>query len=615
VTERSESEGVSFLMKTLPTLGKALDRALACESSFDAFFLGFKPQKDSRLPQFLGEFFNRVLHSDGTVLPEPCTDSIRILRQFSYLFYKYELEYSSADEQKVIDQFVKAEQDLVDVDKILVYHQHLLQWNVDHSTYCDGNYTSFDVMVQAMDKLGSCPQPGKIDFGVASLLFSRESIHIVRRARIALRNALAGIDLKNINPAHGPGVVSTKEAPWDKYVWKNVSSRITACYPFDAYFCASLGAVCDSYPTFEKVGESESPAQVILVPKDSRGPRLISCEPVDNQWIQQGIREVLYRHVKASPLVGASVLFTDQAPNQRAARRGSVDGEYSTLDLKEASDRVSLELVRLLFPEELLPYLECCRSTQTRLPNGELVSLRKFAPMGSALCFPIMALTIWALLYGIASDQDTKDSILVYGDDVIVPTAFAADAITTLELFGLIVNRDKSCTKGFFRESCGVDAYKGVDVQPVKIKTVWTSNPSPDAYMSWVAYANSFHKMHCFGVYELIVAQLVSKYWPIANKKDHPRSLIKLEEAAVQSRPVPQRWNRRLQRHEFRTLEYKARTVTRVLPGWNMLLRYLIETANRPVANATGYDGGVLAPHSVSQYTIRNAGKLAARWR
>jgi hypothetical protein len=226
-----------------------------------------------------------------------------------------------------------------------------------------------------------------------------------------------------------------------------------------------------------------------------------------------------------------------------------------------------------------------------------------------------MALTIWALLYASTFDQDTKDRILVYGDDVIVPTAFAADAITVLEMFGLLVNKSKSCTKGFFRESCGVDAYKGINVTPVKLKTVWTSYPSPDSYLSWVAYANSFHDRNYFEVYELIVAQLTSMYWPIANKIDHSRSLVKLNEVAVQSRPIPRRWNKNLQRFEFKTLEYTARKVTRVLPGWNMLLRYFIEVADRPVKNATGYDGGVLSPHSVSQYTIRNAGKLAARWR
>jgi hypothetical protein len=613
VHSRFESEGISFLTKTLPALAKALDRALAGEQPLNCSELGFKPLSElSNLPLFMGEFFQLVLHSDGTALPGPCVISIGILRQILYLFYKYELKNSSSDEQKVLDQFLQTERDLVDVDKVLIYHQKLL--HIDGVRLYGPMKDSILLGDPANPSLGYF-KPGEDTLGLYNLLFSRRSIHIVRRARIALRKALAGIDLSDITPAHGPGVVSTKETPWGKYVWTNVSSRITALYPYDAFFCASLGAVCDSYPTFEKVGESEPPAQVILVPKDSRGPRLISCEPVDKQWIQQGIRSVLYRHVKASPLVGTQVLFTDQTPNQRAALSGSIDGKHSTLDLQEASDRVSLELVRLLFPEELLPYLECCRSEETVMPNGERVSLRKFAPMGSALCFPIMALSIWALLYATAHDQDTKDRILVYGDDVIVPTAFAADAITVLELFGLKVNRNKSCTKGFFRESCGVDAYKGINITPVKIKTVWTSHPSPESFMSWVAYANYFYKRNCFGVYELIVAQLTGLYWPIANKTDHPRSLVKLEEAAVQSRPVPYRWNRRLQRREFKTLEYTARKVIRVLPGWNMLLRFVIETADRPAMNATGYDGGSYSPHSVSQYTIRNAGKLAARWR
>jgi hypothetical protein len=59
----------------------------------------------------------------------------------------------------------------------------------------------------------------------------------------------------------------------------------------------------------------------------------------------------------------------------------------------------------------------------------------------------------------------------VFGDDIIVPSECAEFVIDDLESFGLLVNRTKSFWRGAFRESCGVDAYNGVDVTPVRWKT------------------------------------------------------------------------------------------------------------------------------------------------
>jgi hypothetical protein len=587
VSSRYSKEGISFLTKTLPRLGKAFDKALSEASPLNATELGFKPQPWSKLPILFGEFFCRVLHTDGTPLPYPCIESVKVIRQICYLFYKYELPFTDEQEQKVVEQFEKTEDDLKAHAPIL---EHLFK------------------------DLGVTNQARRARFASTTMP------QIAREARILLSGVFSGFDCLDIYPQHGPGTVATKQQLQEKYMWTNVSARITECYPFDAYFCASQGHVCDSYQSFSKVGNQDHSARVILVPKDSRGPRLISCEPVDFQWIQQGLRKAMCQRVESHRLTKGNVFFTDQSPNQIGSLYGSLNGRYATLDLKEASDRVSVDLVRLLFPEYLCRYLESCRSLSTVLPDGRVLPLRKFAPMGSALCFPIMALTIWAILTAVAPDQYTRERILVYGDDVVVPQQFVVTATSALEAFGLRVNLDKCCTKGFFRESCGVDAFHGINVTPVRFRTVWSTIPSPEVYSSWIAYANSMFDRKRYRVYNLIVERLVRIYGTIPHS-DMNLSCPSLRQPSEDSVPIRRRWNKNLQKFEFRIRDVVSPPLTKVIDGWSMLLRYFAEggpTYQEPLEASRAFQRSFRdprAPFSVSSYTRRHSSILAWRWR
>jgi len=169
--------------------------------------------------------------------------------------------------------------------------------------------------------------------------------------------------------------------------------------------------------------------------------------------------------------------------------------------------------------------------------------------MGSALCFPILALTVWAILSAAEDDADARKSILVYGDDVIVETAKAVHAIKWLEAFGLLVNRDKSCTSGFFRESCGMDAYKGICVTPVRIRTTWAYRPSPNVYTSYISYANSYYKQHFYKTYECIVELLLKVYGEIP-EFDGYNTYPSLIEVPEYNRPKRTRQNYKLQKLE-----------------------------------------------------------------
>jgi len=598
VISRTRHEGLGFLTKTLPRLGKAFDKALSGNTPLSAIKLGFEPLPNSELPRFLGEFFSRVLHPDGTVLRCPCAESVSVLRQVLYLMYKYELPYTASQEQGVLDKFVKTEQDL---------HEH-------------------SGILQAI----ACSLPNLYTTRRNRSKAIKSSVDVAREAKILLSRVFSSFDPQDIVPRHGPGAVSTKERLWDKYRWSNISSRIASVYPIDAFYYTSLGHVNDRQQELFALTSNESNAKVILVPKDSRGPRLISEEPVDFQWIQQGLSKAIVHHVEHIELTRHNVFFTDQEPNRRAAFLGSLypNGRisalsdtkrqlgYATLDLNEASDRVSLDLVRLLFPSDIIVYLEACRSQATTLPTGVSLKLKKFAPMGSALCFPILALTTWAILTAAAPDRDTRESILVYGDDVVVPRTFVPDAIKHLESFGLKVNRDKSCYNGLFRESCGMDAFNGVNVTPVRLRTLWSTSPSPESYTSWISYANSFYDKKYHNVYDYIVERLSLVYGDIPDDDMH-LACPSLRVVPDSLRPKRIRTNVALQKRQWKVWDVKSVPIRHVMDGWSMLLRYHTEGSRTlPSYSCTSKNfEGQIMPFSVSLYTKRRASMLVRRWR
>lgn len=518
ICTRYELEGVGFLTKTLPSLGKALDRALAGEP-FDAPC--WRKPAGSKLPIFLGELFQTVLSREGTLLSAPNVSSIRSLRQILYLFYKYKIPHSAETAQQCVSQFVAT-----------------------------------DVQLGTLD-LMSLPS------------------HVVRKAQKFLSRVLCDFDPLDIVPRHGPGAVSGKETFSGKFRWTDIPRRTYEVFPLAEFFYANGTHVIHRWDEFISIPEKEPSARVLLVPKDSRGPRLISCEPKEFQWLQQGIMTRLVQHLESHPLTRNVIHFTDQGHNRQRALEGSVDGRYATLDLKEASDRVSLNVVRLLFPEHVFRALDACRSRTTELPSGELVALNKFAPMGSALCFPIMALTIWAILQG---GGITDDTCLVYGDDIILPREISMYGIKLLEQFGLKVNMHKSCQNGFFRESCGMDAFLGEPVTPVRLRTVWSHTDAASTYASFLAYANEFASGGYIEVANYIADLIAENFGRVKVDVDNVFAFPRFTFETTRNHPEPKRrWNSYLQKHEYLVLTLESEKVHQVYDGWMMLLRFFTE--------------------------------------
>jgi len=79
--------------------------------------------------------------------------------------------------------------------------------------------------------------------------------------------------------------------------------------------------------------------------------------------------------------------------------------------------------------------------------------------------------------------------VLVYGDDIIIPTEYASDVVSALSYCGFKTNDSKSFVEGPFRESCGGDYFRGVDVRPYFLKEY------PNGPEEWVKVANGIKRM------------------------------------------------------------------------------------------------------------------------
>jgi len=194
---------------------------------------------------------------------------------------------------------------------------------------------------------------------------------------------------------------------------------------------------------------------VTFVPKSAKTDRPIAVEPRWNMFFQKGVGRYIRNRLKH---FGVNLDF--QGLNQALATYSSYTGKYATIDLASASDTVSREVVLGLLPEPWLTLLTALRSPAYRL-DGEWHGYEKWSSMGNGYTFELESLLFWALCSSI------DDDVAVYGDDLVVPTKSYDTIVRVLEFCGFEVNTEKSFSTGYFRESCGQDAFNGVPVTPI----------------------------------------------------------------------------------------------------------------------------------------------------
>ncbi len=525
---RATNEGLVFLTQGLPLIGKSLDRFHSTKEwkPPEGFTLrtclledsGIHPlgsfTPETQVPIFLGEAIEAALRGNPV--------AVDCVRQMSYIFYKLEVRYEESVVVEFLERFKRTDCGIRDV---------------------------FD----------------SDDYNVNYLL---------SRMKKLIGRVLCNSDPFDIVPSHGGGATACHTANWDKYHKLRYFPKLDDVFPYSDYFFFSYTHLSDELGLLEEADISAPQARICLVPKDSRGPRVISCEPAELMFIQQGLMRRLYETIESHPITRGRVNFIDQTINRSLAWAASIDNACATIDLSDASDRVSLELVRRVFPTNWLEALEACRSETTVLPNGEIVKLNKFAPMGSSCCFPVEALVFWACAEAACQIQDGRSShsVFVYGDDIIIPSHIAEVVIHSLESIGLLVNRDKCYVDGPFRESCGGDFYLGVDVTPVRYrKTLGLSGTMLDTSADFINnLVMKFGYAECSSIILLIENELGYVF---------PRTELALpgtiRTSASASNDVffRRRWNNNLQRYEHRILRTTNSITQRHPPNWGELFR------------------------------------------
>jgi len=432
VTARLEHEGLSFLTITLPRLASDLEKALDSGRFASDAWAGFSRRRG--LPKFLSGFLRLVFDAHGKLLTEPDIAAVGELRQLLLVFSKIELPCSDERVAAAYRTYVSTEKEVRDYD--------------------------------------ASASPDRIA-AFASLSWScfGEVFNAVNTR----------VDSFDLTPRHGPGATAehlSANSRWKLGYWHE---RLETVFPMDRYLIPNhrYSPVLESISLLAP--GSEAPVRVVTVPKTMKTPRVIAIEPAAMQFAQQALLACITEEIERRPIKDI-VSYLSNEPSRRMALIGSRDGSYATLDLSEASDRVSNQLVLAMVRpwRSLSEALQACRSSSADVPGIGVLRLAKYASMGSGTCFPIETMvftSIVALALSKARSLPPSEAVKwmegrvrVYGDDIIVPTEYAQDVIDELEAFGLLVNRKKSFWTGKFREACGLDAYDGTDVSVARVR-------------------------------------------------------------------------------------------------------------------------------------------------
>ena len=527
MSERIEEEGLGFLALTLPTLAEALERGLE-SGSFDLTGVTSFASR-AGLPLMLGGFLRQIFDSKGRVLDAPSVAAISSIRQICLMWKKIQLPCSTERRSAAIEAYVQADQEIPE-------HEDFVR---DNAVL----YKAFEFVSRVL---------------WTEILGPLDSIS----------------EARNSIPKHGPGTTAERVRGNTKYLLPTWHERLEDYFPFDQFGVLNpnwLRGEPSVDVTYRSPGDEE-PVRVILVPKTLKGPRVIAAEPVCMQYAQQALLHPLVAALETHHLTSGHIGFSDQTVNQKLALANSKSRVLATLDLKEASDRVPLWGIEKMFEgvPSFRAALLSCRSSRSKLPDGRILDLRKFASMGSATCFPVEAMFFYTvILAGLLVHRSRPwrrseiakliRSVYVYGDDILVPVGQVEAVVDSLQAFGLKVNTRKSFWTGKFRESCGMDAFDGERVTPVYVRRACpTTAQDAQSVISWVSLGNQLYFAGLWGAADYVRRVVEDILGPLPSVH---REAGCLGWHSVRDTMSVDGWDRSLQKPMVRS--YRTRTVWR----------------------------------------------------
>lgn len=627
-----EIKGVELLTLYLPALANRFDKWL--DQGFvtrDGVPYGALVSEKCYVPKFLRDLHLQIFDNEGKLRDSPSVEAIVAIRQLLRGCKKMQLPCKQWRITDAIKDYVRIEQEA---------RKPTLSWESDELDIHSHNLGFHDGILDhdGVDLFPGTlvPDSNRINCDVR---FRNEVLDILHKVCDRISAQFGDMHIEDVHgselPKHGPGAVANLESEVSKYTFPHWSAKLSAIFPYDLYARTDFGQGSDRDRESDGPLNYEMPSRLICVPKTQKGPRLIAAEPVEHQWIQQLILHQLENRLPRTSLASC-VRIRTQEPNRTLASIGSLDGGYATVDLSSASDRLSCWAVERAFRRNwtLLERLHASRtrwvSNRIRTYLGSEMIIKKFAPMGSACTFPVQSViygcvAIAATIYTDSNTSSHRRSLVttrtmdkaarrvqVYGDDIIVPKPALDVLVELLTFLGLRVNRDKTFGGNNFRESCGMDAFRGHDVTPVHLLTCPT-NVRTSNYSSLIEVSNNFHQKGFWNV-----AKWLSSFTPRSKLMIFPVGLGVPGLSSFcgwKTDHLKSRWNDSLHRMENLALIPRGKVAKSPEPGTCRLFRWFIENPRPDTKWVSGVPSRIASNWKLGWYhSSECAGMRLSEW-
>nr|WNK16400.1 MAG: putative replicase protein [Leviviridae sp.] len=582
-----KTRGLRSVTIDLPAFGKHFDKCLSVGVLSPSHIPNFGRSKRRVGPRLFQGLLSNVFSKDGLLLSQPCVTSIFFIRQLSNAARKLKAECAPEVRYRTLEKYIAQEQSLRSPS--LNWHGDLIDCRWSSDLRIDDPYFN-----HGDDIVGEYPS------------IDADFCDIVHTVADIVSTQIGYFFADEWRPKHGPGAVADLKGGEYKYDFPTWSDKLESVFPYADLAFANYACWADYLSSEGAADSSRVPSVVLTVPKSAKGPRIIAKEPTANMWCQQMIRDFLESQI-ATSCISEAISFRDQSKNSDAALVASTTGYHWTVDLSDASDRMSLWLVERLFRRNktLLEALSASRSTICTVPLRKTdyhLTMRKFAPQGSATTFPLQTivyaiLAIASVLYARGKKPERHNIVMaakevqVFGDDTIIPTDSGRQYVEILTYCGFLVNHSKTFQTGLFRESCGMEAYDGADVTPAYITNPYTESDT-SSVASTVECSNNFFKKglwHAAAALESTIPPHMQKALRVVGPGDGRFGLTSF--CGERSDHLQKRWNDRYHRMEERSLSITAKVEVHQPGGVGHLLQYYTEAPTQDIHWMSGAYG------------------------
>ena len=559
LTRNCQTRGLGFFSLDLPSLDTALIRGLEVGRLVVEGPLSHAVSDKVKVPRLFSGLWLRVFDSNACLREDADVNAIFFLRQLCCLGKKVQTECSPARHNKAIGEYHDIERSA---------RPPSLQWAADeldpnnrgHAVHlCDGMdsglplFPTADADGEYEDRilLEGCQRVA--DFLSRALGFFEPVTYSGDRYAETGKSGFR----------HGRGAVADRRGKVNKYDFPRWSSKLEEWFPYRTV--GTIASDTESNPINHEVA-----SRLMAVPKTAKAPRLIASEPTEHQWCQQ-LTWTFMRDKLAALLGTEFICFRKQELSQAMVLKASLDRSLATIDLSSASDRLTCWTVERVFRRNpsVLHALHAARTRYIRYDDeymSSFIKLKKFASQGTAVTFPVQSFVFLCIALGVCINGDVtwqkigrlRHHVRVFGDDIIVPNTRYAAATRALTLLGLKVNEEKSFHVGYFRESCGMDAFKGFDITPVKPVHVVADGPT--SRKALLDTTNNLFKKGLWNASRALESTLgnrILQRLPIVGRDSGIVGRTSFVGSSL--RHLDKRWNNLLHRTEYRTWTFRSK--------------------------------------------------------